>query len=148
MMVLSIEFDKKEMKFMFRPPNCCNMSSCEGKCRPRDPFPTIALLEMRKFYLKNSFPCQSFPTLTHYCFPGEFYLKKNSWPITSTHCTVVLLNMSISKIVFNANWFQLSLFLPSWRSGSFHLKFNFPCRRQSFPNFPQYCLPGAIISTF
>ena len=51
MMVLSIEFDKQEMKFMFRPPNCCNMSSCEGKCRPRDPFPTIALLEMRKFYL-------------------------------------------------------------------------------------------------
>ena len=53
MMALSIEFDKKEMKFMFRPPNCCNMSSCEGKCRPRDPFPTIALLEMRKFYIKK-----------------------------------------------------------------------------------------------
>ena len=53
MMVLSIEFDKQEMKFMFRPPNCCNMSSCEGKCRPRDPFPTIALLEMRMFYIKD-----------------------------------------------------------------------------------------------
>ena len=38
----SLNLIKREIEFMCGPWNCCNMSSCERKCRPRDPFPTIA----------------------------------------------------------------------------------------------------------
>ena len=80
----------------------------------------------------------------------KFYLKKEvSMSIIFNFYTLLSSWIWVySKIVFNVNQLQLFLLVPSWRSESFHLKFNFPRRRQSFPSFPHYCLPGAIISTF
>ena len=132
---------------------------------------TVIFLNMS--ILKNSFQCQSIPIFTHCCLPEYEYTKKilfnvnHQWQSIPTipnstflkkvftsknivHCLSfpIFAHYCLPECVFKVNKFQLFLLVHSWRSDSFHLKFNFQCRRQSFPNFPQYCLPGAIFSTF
>ena len=86
---------KREIEFMCGPWNCCNMSSCERKHRPRDPFPTIAgSNRWEKFCLQKS-PDIKILLLVQY---EICCLQNRCWPVSIP--ALVVFKGQISQLDF------------------------------------------------